>query len=278
MDLGKAFIESASLFKKQKLLFVPQLVLSLFVLWLTLSFISLSGTGDFLREARAEEPNIETLKPLLNPFNVVLFIIMFFLGVIGAIYFSSLSFALIARSMKGKAFTVGELLRLNNSFVLRYFLLNIIITALLIVPILVPLGLTALAFLVSDPLGFALAVITFFLVFAYWLLLGARFLLIEPILYLENVSVIDSFKKSYSYTSKKAGWALLLLLVIGGGSYLAGLAAQPIYNTIFNVLLSGNLSNMLSLLFLPLFLVLHAVAATFLNAVLFCSLNEFKGG
>ncbi|MBS3139257.1 MAG: hypothetical protein A2730_03900 [Candidatus Staskawiczbacteria bacterium RIFCSPHIGHO2_01_FULL_39_25] len=278
MDLGKAFIESASLFKKQKLLFVPRLILSLFFIWLTISFIFLSGTGDFFREIRAEEPNIESLKPLLNPGNVVLFLITFFLGVMGAIYFSSLSFALIARSMKGKAFTVGELLRLNNSFFLRYFLLNVIITALLIIPILVPIGLTIIAFFVSTPIGVTLAVITFCLVLAYWFLLGARFLFIEPILYLENVSVIDSFKKSYSYTSKKVGWALLLLLVIGGGSYLVGLVAQPIYNTIFDVLLLGNISSMLSLLFLPFFLVLQAAAATFLNAVLFCSLEEFKGG
>lgn len=219
----------------------------------------------------------KAIKPLLTVSNAVFIVIAILFGIIGRIYFSSLAYTLISLSMKGKGTT--NLLRINNSFILRFVAFNVIISALFFIPALLVGGITALVFLVSVPLGVVLAIITFFLILAYGLLLGARLIFIEPILYLKNEPVLSAFKRSYSLTSHQVLWAMLLLFVISGGGHLIGaILAEPMYSAVYDILWAEGASRYLSILLLPVYLVLRAGATTFLNTVLFYSMDEFKGG
>ena len=221
------------------------------------------------------QPDLTKLKQIFTIQTAVLSIACFIIGFLGLIYFTSLSLTFISLAMKGPV-SLSQLLRTTNSFFPRVFLAGIIRFCFLLIP-LVPIALTMLTFIWSVPLGIVLAILTFFLVIAYLFFLGTRFLFVEPILFRENTSVIQSFQQSYACTG--TWWALLLLFIYSGGQYIVnGFLGNPMYNSMYDLLWFDSFVDILSIALLPLYLILRACAATYLNATLFYSLNEFKGG
>ena len=213
---------------------------------------------------------------LINPKNIILFILFVLLIVLSSFYLSCMSYAIIVMALRKKKASAAHA---TNWFLWKFLSLKIL-------KLLIVFGPIALAALVIIPLftfnkflGVITIIIAFLAMMAYLVLVGLRLFFIEPALFAEGRPALETVRESWGLTKGYLKKVLLIFFVITGISlFINSFVGQPLYGAYSNFLFEPSwLRSAVNFLLVAVFLVLEAFVFTFQRIFLFHTYLDFKG-
>ncbi|MBN2459615.1 hypothetical protein JXB28_04995 [Candidatus Woesearchaeota archaeon] len=217
-------------------------------------------------------------KQLLNAKNLVMLVVFLFIGIIGSFYFSCMSYAIIALTIKKEKFSSGELIATTNRFLFKLLSLRVLVGFIVAAPIIISLGIIASLFFLNTILG-ALSIFVFVILFiVYIITVTLRLIFATPSLYMGEPGAVKSIKHSYDLTKGHLKQVLIIFFMIYGITiFMNSFIGQPLYGTYSNLLFEPHwIKISINLILVLLFLVLEAFVFTFEHIFLFYSYIDFK--
>lgn len=217
-------------------------------------------------------------KQLLNAKNIIMLIIFLLIGIIGSFYFSCMSYAIIALTIKNKEINVDNLITVTNRFLLKLLSLKILVSFIVIAPIIITVGIIVSLFFLNTILG-ALSIFIFVILFLiYIIMVSLRLFFATPSMYMEEEGALKSIKHSFHLTKGHLKQVLIIFFMIYGITiFMNSFIGQPLYGTYSNFLFEANwIKISINFILVLLFIILESFVFTFEHIFLFYSYIEFK--
>jgi membrane-anchored glycerophosphoryl diester phosphodiesterase (GDPDase) len=217
-------------------------------------------------------------KQIINLENIILLVLFLIVGFISALYFTSMTYSIIALNIKMGEVTMSNIFRVTNRFFLKLFSLRLLLLFIVLVPTLILSGIAVSLFFLNKLLG-ALSVFVFILILlVYILIVGLRLFFATPAMYMEDESVPKSIKHSLKLTKGHTNQIILAFAIIYGLSIvLNNIIAQPMYSAFQGIIMEfGVVKLLLNTAILLFFLILESFVLTFENIFLFRTYTDFK--
>jgi hypothetical protein len=219
--------------------------------------------GEYLAE---EGFDFERFIPLWNTKNMILLIISIVLYIASMVYFSIMSYTMIVKAIQKKK--QYNLPNLTNKLILKFIVVKILLTLILIAPIFI------MMFFVATPPR-SVAIILFVLVifyFAYLIYMSLRLFFAIPLMFFEGTGAVKSIKYSFTSTKGHLKQVLFIAAIILGIALLSNsLVGEPLYSASAFFYESGAVKILINFLLMLVFVVLYSIALTFQRVFLFYS-------
>lgn len=221
---------------------------------------------------------------LVNIKNIILIVLFIIIGGFCSFYFSCMSYVLIALTFKKKAFKkdkidTSNLIKLTNKFLLKFFSLKLLSMLIFISPLLITIPLIIFLFFLNKVLGLLSILLSIFLFLAYLIFMNLRLIFVEPPIFLEEKSPVESIKHSFNLTKGHLKKVLIVwLMIVGISIFINSFIGKPFYDTYFNILFESSIIRILiNFMLFASFLVLESFVFTFKNIFLFYTYIDFRG-
>ena len=173
--------------------------------------------------------------------NLVMLIAFVIIGIAGSIYFSSMSYAIVAMHSKKESFSAGSLLRLTNRNFFRLIVLGIFKFLIITAPLLLGVALVGLSFLASKALGIILIILLLIAFIFYAVYMKIRLLFAVPIMYIDGKGAAASLKESFWMTKgNMKHTAILFFILYGILLTLNSFVGRPLYESFIALLTVPN--------------------------------------
>ena len=218
-------------------------------------------------------------KELLNSRNIALLAIFIIINAIVLIYFSCMTYAMIALAIHEKDIGFQNVIKVTNNFLFQFIWLGILLTLIVIIPIAMVIGITVSLYSLSKILSVLSGLIFFILVMVYIIFISLRIFFVIPIMYVDQKNAIDSIKYSFQITKGQIGQVIIIFFIIAGITIFSNnFINQPLSGIYSNVMFGSNwIKISISLIFVLFFIILKSFASVFEYAFLFYSYIDFKG-
>jgi len=215
---------------------------------------------------------------LLNVKNVLMLIIFLLIGIIGSFYFSCMSYAIIALTIKNEDIHFDNLLRVTNRSLLKFLSLRILLGFIIIAPIIIFVGIIVSLFFLNAILGVLSIFIFLILFFVYIIIVGLRLFFAAPSMYMEEEGAVKSIEHSFNLTKGHLKQVLIIFFMIYGITiFMNSFIGQPLYDTYSSFLFGANLiKTSINLIIVLLLIIIESFVLTFEHIFFFYSYIDFK--
>ncbi|MAG91659.1 hypothetical protein CMO83_03215 [Candidatus Woesearchaeota archaeon] len=223
---------------------------------------------------------LEQFIPFINRKNIVLLIIFVIISIVLSFYLSIASYAIVTLNIKNQKLNLSNTVKLTNRFILKFLALKIILFLLIMIPLILGIGILILLYILNIWLGVLITILFVFGYLAYLIYILIKFYFAVPIMFIEEQSVLKSFRYSYQITKNNLLHVLLLFGVMFGlGWAVSGLVSTPKFNILSLLFTSNNAFLFLIILVIGfLLLILESFVLTFINVFYLYSYIDFKDG
>lgn len=272
IDIPVLFEESYILLKKHKQLVIPFFCDILIGFTLFATVMLLTGVHPLLigEEVRFEH--------LLNAKNITIGIIFIIIGFLSWYFWNSLGYLLITHTLANKKKKTSELLRAAWSYLPKFFLMNIILLLIGILPITFMVFVCIALMAINPLLGIPFIILTILSTIPYFFFIMTKFLFAVPIFFKSHTTIKESLIQSYTITTGKFWKVFLIGLIFGLILFVLGSFASSPLQEVYMKMIAGSLWAFLLLPLLLLLALLYAIIITFAYIFLFRSFGEFKRG
>jgi hypothetical protein len=224
---------------------------------------------------------------LINTKNIVMLVAFLLFGFIASFYFSCMSFAYIALSMKNtnpkdSGNDINKLLNSTNYYFFKLLSFRIIIGFIIFAPLLIIIIIVASLFflntIASMIFGFLALFIFIILFFAYVIYVSLRLIFVIPSMYLEGEGAITSVEHSYQITKGHVVQVLAVFFIMYGlNVFINSFFQQPL-----NYSLSGAMFGttwfavIVNVVLMAIFLILESSVFALEQIFLFYSYLDYK--
>jgi len=164
--------------------------------------------------------------------NLVMLIAFVIIGIIASIFFSSMSYAIVAMHVKKESFSARRLLRFTNKNFFRLILLGIFKFLIIAAPLLLGVALVGLSFLASKALGIILIILLLIAFVFYAIYMSIKLIFAVPIMYIDGKGAAASLKESFWMTKGNMKHTAILFLILYGITLtLNSFIGNPLYES-----------------------------------------------
>jgi hypothetical protein len=234
--------------------------------------------ADFMTYIESQGYDWDRYKELINMQNIVLLIVFLMLGFIISFYLTCMSYAIIALNIKMDDVSFGNIIRVTNSFLLKFLSAKIVILFMMLAPIMICGAIAVSLFFLNKILGILSIVIFILLILVYILIAGLRLIFVTPSMYLDKSGPVDSVKHSLKMTKGHLNQVLVIFLILYGLTlFLNSFISQPLSETYRSLLFNTQgFRIVLNSILLFVFLIAESFVFSLENVFLFNSYIDFS--
>ena len=216
---------------------------------------------------------------LINMKNVMFLVVFVLITILGTIYLSSMSYAMINMGIHNKGLDRRSVISDANRMFGRFIWLHVIMIFLVILPILL-FGLVIPAFFISNILGVLLIILFVIAYIVYLILLGLRLFFSLPIMYIEDKPAWQSVRQCFHMTKGRLGQVFLVAIILYGASFIMNsFVGNPMYTSSGEAMFATGLGvGILSLIVTAILLIVQAVLMVFFDTFIFYAYKDWRKG
>jgi len=217
-------------------------------------------------------------KELINSRNILLLIVYIAISLIGLLYFSCMTYSMIALAIHKKDIEFKNVIRVTNRFLFQFIWLQILLIFIVVMPIILLTGIVVYFYSFSKILSILSGLMFFFLIIVYIIFISLRLFFAIPVMYIDQERAINSIKNTFQITKGRIWHVIIIFFIIFAiASFSNTLVNQPFSNIYSSIIFGSNwLKISISLIVLLIFILLKAFLSTFQHTFLFYSYIEFK--
>ncbi len=234
---------------------------------------------EFIRYLKEKDYDLDRFKELLfDSKNIMMLVIFLLTGIVGSFYFSCMSYAMVALSIKNIDISPVKLLKVTNRFFLKLFSLRLLLGFIMVAPMIMMIGIIILISFIDNVMGILSAFILIILFIVYLVVLGLRFFFSVPSMYIDESGAVESIKHSFYLTKGHLKQVIVIsFLLYGIMVFMNSFIRQPLHESFSGFLFdTGMIKISVNLLVVFVFLVLESIVFTFEHIFLFYSYIDFK--